>query len=175
MTREEEKELVSKILQGGRNLFRKIVEAHSGMIFAMLLRMTGNREDAEDMAQETQMDCPPWALYGQGTGAERAVAGKRRGRGAKTTQGKAIRSLGESGRSPQAAGQVPDNGLLRGKTQPQRTGTDNRDVIVQCESEAFPLPQQTDRDDTERHNVKIEEYGKYQITGRFHRQGDAQD
>ena len=53
MTRAEESALIFKILDGDKNLFRQIVDAHGGMILAMLYRMTGSREDAEDMAQET--------------------------------------------------------------------------------------------------------------------------
>lgn len=53
MTRAEESALIFKILNGDKDLFRQIVDAHGGMILAVLYRMTGNREDAEDMAQET--------------------------------------------------------------------------------------------------------------------------
>lgn len=53
MTRAEESALIFKILDGDKDLFRQIVDAHGGMILAMLYRMTGSREDAEDMAQET--------------------------------------------------------------------------------------------------------------------------
>lgn len=53
MTRAEESALIYKILDGDKNLFRQIVDAHGGMILAVLYRMTGSREDAEDMAQET--------------------------------------------------------------------------------------------------------------------------
>ena len=53
MTRAEESALIFKILDGDKDLFRQIVDAHGGMILAVLYRMTGSREDAEDMAQET--------------------------------------------------------------------------------------------------------------------------
>ncbi len=53
MTRAEESALIFKILDGDKDLFRQIVDAYGGMILAMLYRMTGSREDAEDMAQET--------------------------------------------------------------------------------------------------------------------------
>ena len=53
MTRAEESALIFKIMDGDKDLFRQIVDAHGGMILAMLYRMTGSREDAEDMAQET--------------------------------------------------------------------------------------------------------------------------
>ncbi len=53
MTRAEESALIFKILDGDKDLFRQIVDTHGGMILAMLYRMTGSREDAEDMAQET--------------------------------------------------------------------------------------------------------------------------
>lgn len=53
MTREEEIELINKIREGDKDLFRKLVDTHAGMIFSMLYKMTGNRGDAEDMAQET--------------------------------------------------------------------------------------------------------------------------
>lgn len=50
MTRAEESALIFKIMDGDKDLFRQIVDAHGGMILAMLYRMTGSREDAEDMA-----------------------------------------------------------------------------------------------------------------------------
>lgn len=52
MTVAEEKELIQRITEGEKNLFRTLVEAHGDMVFAMLCRMTGNRQDAEDLAQE---------------------------------------------------------------------------------------------------------------------------
>ena len=53
MTRAEESALILKIMEGDKDLFRQIVDAHSGMIFSVLYRVTGSREDAEDLAQET--------------------------------------------------------------------------------------------------------------------------
>ena len=40
-------------MEGDKDLFRQIVDAHSGMIFSVLYRVTSSREDAEDLAQET--------------------------------------------------------------------------------------------------------------------------
>lgn len=53
MTRAEETALIFKIKEGDKNLFRQVVDSHGGMIFSVLYRMTGSREDAEDLAQET--------------------------------------------------------------------------------------------------------------------------
>ena len=53
MTRAEESALILKIMEGDKDLFRQLVDAHSGMIFSVLYRVTGSREDAEDLAQET--------------------------------------------------------------------------------------------------------------------------
>lgn len=53
MTRAEEIALIFKITEGDKDLFRQVVDTHGGMIFSVLYRMTGNREDAEDLAQET--------------------------------------------------------------------------------------------------------------------------
>lgn len=53
MTRAEESALILKIMEGDKDLFRQIVDAHSGMIFSVLYRVTSSREDAEDLAQET--------------------------------------------------------------------------------------------------------------------------
>ena len=53
MTRAEESALIFKIMEGDKDLFRQLVDAHSGMIFSVLYRVTGSREDAEDLAQET--------------------------------------------------------------------------------------------------------------------------
>lgn len=52
MTVAEEKELIQRIMEGEKDLFRTLVDAHGDMVFAMLYRMTGNRQDAEDLAQE---------------------------------------------------------------------------------------------------------------------------
>ena len=48
MTRAEESALIFKILDGDKDLFRQIVDAHGGMILAMLYRMTGSREKFTD-------------------------------------------------------------------------------------------------------------------------------
>ena len=53
MTRAEESALIFKIMEGDKDLFRQLVDAHSGMIYSVLYRVTGSREDAEDLAQET--------------------------------------------------------------------------------------------------------------------------
>lgn len=53
MTQAEETALIFKIKEGDKNLFRQVVDSHGGMIFSVLYRMTGSREDAEDLAQET--------------------------------------------------------------------------------------------------------------------------
>ncbi len=52
MTREEELALV-RLVQGGElDAFEALVRAHEKTVYNLALRMTGNPQDAEDMAQE---------------------------------------------------------------------------------------------------------------------------
>lgn len=43
---------VEKLKSGDRKAFAALVEEHQGMVYNLALRMTGNRELAEDLAQE---------------------------------------------------------------------------------------------------------------------------
>ena len=52
MTREEERELLSRAQKGDSAAFESIVRAHEATVFHLALRQLGNREDAEDAAQE---------------------------------------------------------------------------------------------------------------------------
>ena len=47
-----EKELIRRVLDGDHTAFAEIVSLHEDKVFRLCLRMTGNREDAEDLAQE---------------------------------------------------------------------------------------------------------------------------
>lgn len=53
MSKAEENDIIQRILNGEKELFRIMVDRYGGMILSMLYKMTGSREDAEDMAQET--------------------------------------------------------------------------------------------------------------------------
>ena len=52
MTREEERELLTRAQKGDSAAFEEIVRAHEATVFHLALRQLGNREDAEDAAQE---------------------------------------------------------------------------------------------------------------------------
>ena len=53
MSKAEENDIIQRILNGEKELFRIMVDRYGGMILSMLYKMTGSMEDAEDMAQET--------------------------------------------------------------------------------------------------------------------------
>lgn len=46
-------ELVRESMTGNVEAFRKLVERYQNPVFSLAFRLTGNREEAEDMAQET--------------------------------------------------------------------------------------------------------------------------
>jgi RNA polymerase sigma factor, sigma-70 family len=53
LTREQEAQIVRKVLQGDVNAFERLVTEYEKGVYAITLRMTGNAEDAADMTQET--------------------------------------------------------------------------------------------------------------------------
>ncbi len=53
MTREQEAQIVRKVLQGNVDAFEKLVTEYEKSVYAIAMRMTGNPEDAADMTQET--------------------------------------------------------------------------------------------------------------------------
>lgn len=48
-----EKKLIKQTMRGDRDAFAQIVELYKDKIFQLAYRMTGNRQEAEDIAQET--------------------------------------------------------------------------------------------------------------------------
>ena len=53
MTREQEAQIVQRVLQGDVNAFEKLVLEYEKAVYGITQRMTGNAEDAADMTQET--------------------------------------------------------------------------------------------------------------------------
>ncbi len=53
MNQRQEKELIVHILKGHQDKYALIVEKYKGPVFNLICRMTGNYQDAEDLAQET--------------------------------------------------------------------------------------------------------------------------
>lgn len=52
MTREQEAAVIRRVLDGDGNAFEALVAAYEKNVYNLALRMTGNAQDAEDMAQE---------------------------------------------------------------------------------------------------------------------------
>lgn len=52
MTQEEELRLIRRVQAGETEAFEDLVRAHEKTVYNLALRMTGNAQDAEDMAQE---------------------------------------------------------------------------------------------------------------------------
>jgi len=52
MTREEEQGIIALVLDGKTSAFEELVLAHQDKVYSLALRMTGNEDDARDMAQE---------------------------------------------------------------------------------------------------------------------------
>ena len=52
MNREEELDVIRRVLHGDVNAFEDLVEAYEKNVYNLALRMTGNPQDAQDMAQE---------------------------------------------------------------------------------------------------------------------------
>ncbi len=47
-----EKEIINKILQGDIRSFEQLVKQYENLVFVVVSRLTGNREDAKDICQE---------------------------------------------------------------------------------------------------------------------------
>ena len=52
MTREQELTIIRRVQHGDVNAFELLVAAYEKNVFNVALQMVGNREDAQDMAQE---------------------------------------------------------------------------------------------------------------------------
>lgn len=53
MTREQEREIIDRVLSGDTEAFEALVLEHQNKVYSLALRMVGNEEDARDMAQES--------------------------------------------------------------------------------------------------------------------------
>ena len=53
MDQDQEQEIIGRVLGGDRSAFAGLVEKYQGPIFNLAYRMTGSREDADDLTQET--------------------------------------------------------------------------------------------------------------------------
>jgi len=53
MDQEQEAAIVARIRKGDRDAFSLLVDAYKAPVFNLTYRMTGNREDADELAQET--------------------------------------------------------------------------------------------------------------------------
>lgn len=52
MTREQECEIIARVLGGERDAFAELVDAYKTMVYQLALRICGSAEDAQDAAQE---------------------------------------------------------------------------------------------------------------------------
>ena len=52
MDQDQEQEIIGRVLGGDRSAFAGLVEKYQGPIFNLAYRMTGSREDADDLTQE---------------------------------------------------------------------------------------------------------------------------
>lgn len=52
LTRQEEREIIDKVISGDTEAFEALVLEHQNKVYSLALRMVGNEEDARDMAQE---------------------------------------------------------------------------------------------------------------------------
>ena len=53
MQQAEEKDIIERILRGERNAYAQLVDAYSKPIYNLAWRLTGSKQDADDLAQET--------------------------------------------------------------------------------------------------------------------------
>lgn len=53
MNREEDDRIIERVLKGERDHYAHLIDRYKGPIFNLAYRMTGTREDANDLAQET--------------------------------------------------------------------------------------------------------------------------
>jgi RNA polymerase sigma-70 factor (ECF subfamily) len=53
MDHDQEQEIIGRVLGGDRSAFAGLVEKYQGPVFNLAYRMTGSREDADDLTQET--------------------------------------------------------------------------------------------------------------------------
>ncbi len=51
MTQAEDSELVKNIIEGDNSVFKEVVQRYQDRLFDLAMRMTGNRQDAEDIVQ----------------------------------------------------------------------------------------------------------------------------
>ena len=87
MTREQEAAVIQAVLDGDINAYELLVKEYEKNVYNLALRMTGNSEDAADMAQEAFIKasarqaadarrCPP-RTCGSAAGAPADIAAAR--------------------------------------------------------------------------------------------------
>ena len=52
MTKEQEQQIIARVLGGDRDAFAALVDAHKTMVYQLALRICGTPEDAQDASQE---------------------------------------------------------------------------------------------------------------------------
>ncbi len=53
MDTQKERDIIEAVLAGDSRAYAHLVDSYKGQVFNLIYRMTGNRNDAEDLAQET--------------------------------------------------------------------------------------------------------------------------
>ncbi len=53
MDQDQERQVIARVCRGGREAFAALVDAYAKPIFNLAFRMTGSRQDADDLAPET--------------------------------------------------------------------------------------------------------------------------
>lgn len=87
------------------------------------------------------MDGKQGKVHGSGTAGKQRMARKRGRPGDEGAAREAVRGPRKGGGGTRTAGPVPDQRILRGRTQHRRARADHRHDSGQCQGTALPLPQ----------------------------------